>query len=87
MKILHRVMEARDHSKNGASPKGQRSRRNFRIFTIFAFVASAFVLASCDKSNNANTDGRVETLIITSPHYGDIYHCGEWVDIFVSGCL
>ena len=24
-------------------------------------------------------------LTITSPHYGDVYHCGDWIDIFVSG--
>jgi len=27
------------------------------------------------------------SLKITSPSYGTIYHCGEWVDIFVSGYI
>jgi len=31
------------------------------------------------------TEAPEPSLKITSPSYGAIYHCGEWVDIFVSG--
>ena len=41
------AMETGDHSKNGVSPKNQRSRRNFLIFGVLALGLSVLTLNSC----------------------------------------
>jgi len=55
-----RVMEARDHLKNGASSKSHMSRRNFlEILTkpvVMAFVFSVFALTGCSKDEAFNND-------------------------------
>ena len=45
-----------------------------------------FVLTMVDNFLSANSGETIlNNLKITSPSYGDIYHCGDWIDIFVSG--
>ena len=46
-------METGDHSKNGASPKSHTNRKNLLMFTVLAFVACAFVFASCKKDDDS----------------------------------
>ena len=60
-RISNRVMEARDHFKNGASSKSQTSRWIFfKTWTkpvVLVFVISIFALTGCDKnaaSHNAD---------------------------------
>ena len=44
---LNNVMEARDHFKNGARPKGLKSKGIFVFFALLAAVMMAFFTA-CD---------------------------------------
>jgi hypothetical protein len=53
------AMETRDHSKNGVSPKNQRSRKNFRIFKFALLFTAGLMICSVsckkdkdDKDNN-----------------------------------
>ena len=55
---LDRVVEARDHFKNGAKSKSQTSRRNFS-FLNYIVVAVMLFFYSCDKSNQQTDDSYV----------------------------
>ena len=60
---LDRVMDSRNHFKNGTSLKIQMSGRELLTWTtpfILAFVVGIFTLTSCDKSEAFNNDDEAE---------------------------
>ena len=75
------AMEADTISKHGRSSKSLMSRKNIQFLsTIYALSVMCLVFTGCPKDPEDKSP-----LTITKPNYGDIYHCGQWVDIFVSG--
>ena len=73
---LNRAMGARDHSKNGASPKSQMSRGNFFKITCFALASIIFYgcatdVALKDNSEDIVFDGRT---VIAKVENGNEYN-------------
>ncbi|MDR0543552.1 MAG: leucine-rich repeat domain-containing protein [Dysgonamonadaceae bacterium] len=55
------VMETETISKNGASPKGQKSRKNFKFPVLIAAAAIAFMFAGCEKTPTVDDSGECGT--------------------------
>ena len=49
-----KVMETRDHIKNGVSPKNHRSRGNFLRIAGFVLLASCIIFNGCKKDDDKN---------------------------------
>ena len=59
-----RVMDAGDHSKNGASPKSHTSRGNFKLFAVFLLVAAGIIaVKSCKKDPDDKVSKKVIELV------------------------
>ena len=61
---------------------------NTGLVTAMAAGSTTITVSTVDGNKTATCNVIVNnpaTLKITSPEYGTIYHCGDWIDIFVDG--
>jgi hypothetical protein len=82
------AMENRNHSKNGASPKSQMSRRNFLLFGIALFVFFAFVNKTMAQtwniSDNSSSGNNVTATLTVANNTLTISGNGNMADFDVS---
>jgi hypothetical protein len=79
LSISNRVMDARDHFKNGANSKSQTSRGNFlRVICFALLVTVAFY--SCKKNPN-DEDGNNNSTTVSGTIFGE---CATWDEVRVS---
>ena len=70
------AMESGDHSKNGVSPKNQRSRGNFLASVCFALLAVSIIFCGCSKDkddNNGNGNGEEKVQLLKTMTIGGDY--------------
>ena len=85
------AMESGDHSKNGVSPKNQRSRGNFLMMMCIALLSSFFVLTGCKKdADNENSvsdpQGTITANISESSYFHVFYDDDNFAIVTVRWC-